>query len=229
MIVVFSFLCLLINVTSVCYAQELAKSANSWCYQGKEFTIEVKKTGDVHSLNTHEVNKILGMLRAIEASEETREFLEKNIFAFINAQIVSEPLIIDATNVRCKKYRFRLFDICKEGVIHKATRQHSEQVAAWLEQQGMQRHSEKERIKIVNHGTYLSLRTKKIERYKKIIPQNEDRQSLLKNNKLIAVFSVAEESEEATNIKDVTDKYIQEKALSKATLNLRVSRIQKNN
>ena len=40
--------------------------------------------------------------------------------------------------------------------------------------QGMQKHcGEKERIKIVNHGPYISLRAKNIERYKEIIPKND--------------------------------------------------------
>ena len=109
---------------------------------------------------------------------------------------------------------FALFNIRKNDVIYKATIHHCAQVASWLKRRGMQKHcGEKERIKIVNHGPYISLRAKNIGRYKEVVPNNTYRQALLERNKFIALLSTTVAGEDITS-----------EALSQATLQFHFER-----
>lgn len=208
--IVFSFLCLLfVNAVVACdVMSDIRKDVNAWRYDGREFTIEVRKIGRVHSLTTQDEKKIVAWLDAKNLGKRRTKYIRNGIFGFIKAQIKCMPEVEDARDQRHENYRFRLFDVRKNDVIYKATTDHCQQVAAWLKAHGMQKHDdEKERIKIVNHGPYISLRAKNIEPYKGVIPKDEYRQALLERNKLIALLSTIGEHEDITS-----------EALSQATL-----------
>ena len=144
--IAFSFLCFLfVNAVSVCYSMD----GRVWHYDGREFTIEVKKIGDVHSLTTQDENKILSWLKSKNIDEKTEKFIKKSIFVFIDAQIQEKPEVTDVRDQRYNNYLFRLFDIRKGDAIYKATVHHCKQVALWLKKCGTQRHdNEKERIRL---------------------------------------------------------------------------------
>ena len=156
----------------------------------REFTLTVKKVGEVHSLNTHEVNKILVYLEQKKINSKKEAFIKESILAFVDAQIESPLEFISFTNQEYGLYKFRLFTTRKNGETHVANKKHCEWVAKWLNEHDMQEHCDKkERIKIINHGAYICLRTKDIEPYRKVVPEDEYRQKLLEKNKLIALLN----------------------------------------